>query len=101
MTAHQIHVKMMVFVLIKKMGTPVAVHQDIADETVKYETMSVCPLHHVKMEQNVLPENSKITPVRVDLAGLESNVTSDSKRDSDLASYKKHVSKVLVRILDP
>ena len=77
MTVHQVHVKMMVFALIKKMGTPVAVHQDIADETVKFETMSVCPLHHVKMGQNVLPENSKITPVRVDLAGLENSVTNE------------------------
>ena len=68
---------MMVFVLIKTMGTPVAVHQDTADETVKYETMSVCPLRHVKMGPNAHPENSKITPVRVDLAGLENSVTNE------------------------
>ena len=79
---------MMVFVLIKKMGTPVAVHQDIADETVKYETMSVCPLHHVKMGQNVLPENSKITPVRVDLAGLENSVTSERVSIQNLKTFK-------------
>ena len=66
----QIHVKIMVFVLIKKMVTPVAVHQDIADETVKSVTMSVCPLHPAKMEPNALPENSKITHVRVVLVGL-------------------------------
>ena len=73
MTVLQIHVKIMVSVLIRKMVTPVAVHQATADETVKSERMSVCPLRPAKMEPNVHPENSKITPVRVALAGLENS----------------------------
>ena len=69
----QIHVQIMVSVLIKKMVTPVAVHQDTADETVKSVIMSVCPPRPAKMEPNVRPENSKITLVRVDPAGLENS----------------------------
>ena len=81
----QIHVKIMVFVLIKKMVTPVAVHQDTADETVKSVTMSVCPLRPAKMEPNALPENSRITPARVVLAGLANSATSAK------VSFLKHL----------
>ena len=76
MTVLQIHVKIMAFVLIKKMVTPVAVHQATADEIVKSVTMSACPLRPAKMEQNVLQENSKITPVRVGPAGLANSATN-------------------------
>ena len=81
----QIHVKIMVFVLIKKMVTPVAVHQDTADETVKSVTMSVCPLRPAKMEPNALPENSRITHVRVVLVGL-ANSAMNAK-----VSFLKHL----------
>ena len=84
----QIHVKIMVFVLIKKMVTPVAAHQVTADETVKSVTMSVCPLHPAKMEPNALPGNSKITPVRVVLAGLANSVMNAK------VSFLKHLINV-------
>lgn len=80
MTVLQIHVKMMAFVSIKTMGTPVAVHQDTADATVKSEIISVFPLHPVKMEPNVLSENLKTTHVHVDLAGLANSATNAKQK---------------------
>jgi len=53
-------------VLIKKMVKHVVVHQDTADCQIRD---NVCPPRPAKMEPNVLQENSKTTPVRVDPAG--------------------------------